>query len=85
MKSMILLVALMLAGCMSIPADPTKMTSAQMAAWAKDKNANISCGAVSGPVTGSAVGTYVVLDKGVVVNGKVTVDSKCNITIENTK
>lgn len=77
--------AFLLAGCATqIPADPSKMSAEQLNAWAKDKNANIACSTFKG-VYGTGVVNYVVLDKGVVVNGTVTVDQECKVTITNSK
>ena len=73
---------LLLTGCMTLPADPAKMSPEQLKEWAKDKNANIACGTYLSPY-GKGVGTYVVLDKGVVFNGTVSVDSECKVTIQN--
>ena len=85
MRILVLILVLILgtAGCVSLPANPTNMTPAQLKAWVADKNANISCGVINSPY-GRGVGVYVVLDKGIVVNGTVTVDSECKVTITNT-
>lgn len=73
---------LLLAGCVSLPADPTKMSAEQLREWAKDKNANISCGS-----TISTLGKFgvvsVVIDKGLVPNGEIIVDADCRVTIKN--
>nr|WP_316642894.1 hypothetical protein [uncultured Roseateles sp.] len=87
MKKTVLLLAIAvataLAGCANtLPADPTKMSADQLQAWAKDKNANISCGVVNSPY-GRGVMTYVVLDKGIVIDGSVTVDNECKVQITN--
>jgi len=83
MKLVMFLLCLLLAGCVSLPADPTKMSAEQLREWVKDKNANISCGS-----TISTLGKFgvvsVVIDKGLVPNGAVTVDADCKITITNT-
>lgn len=83
MKTILVLSVLLVSGCMQMPANPEKMTPDQLREWAKDKNANIACGVINSPY-GRGVGTYVVLDKGIVVNGSVTVDPECKITITNT-
>ena len=70
------------AGCASIPANPTEMTPDQLKEWVKDKNANIACGVINSPY-GRGIAVYVVLDKAVVVNGMVTVDDACKVTITN--
>lgn len=84
-KSLILIAVLALAACATnIPADPAKMSAEQLNAWAKDKNANIACSTFKG-VYGTGVVNYVVLDKGIVVNGSVTVDQECRVVITNSK
>ena len=78
---LITLLMLMMAGCANtLPADPTKMSPEQLREMAKDKNANISCGVVNSPY-GRGVMTYVVLDKSVVIDGSVTVDNECKVSI----
>ena len=71
------------AGCATLPANPTAMTPEQLREWVKDKNANISCGVINSPY-GRGVAVYVVLDRGIVVNGTVVVDDQCKVTITNT-
>jgi starvation-inducible outer membrane lipoprotein len=83
MRLSILFVALLLAACANLPADPSKMTAEQLTAWAKDKNANIACSTYKG-LYGTGVVNYVVLDKGIVVNGTVVLDPECKVTITNT-
>ena len=81
-----ILAALALTGCVgapTIPADPAKMTPEQLRAVASDKNANVSCVVANSPY-GRGVMTYAVLDKGIVVNGTVSVDNECKITVTNT-
>ncbi len=82
MKLVALALLALIAGCAQIPADPSKMTAEQLSAWAKDKNANIACSTYKG-VYGTGVVNYVVLDKGIVVNGTVVLDSECKVTITN--
>lgn len=82
MKTLWLIAVLALAGCANLPADPAQMSPEQLKEWAKDKNANIACGVVNSPY-GRGVGTYVVLDKAVIFNGTITVDSECKVTITN--
>lgn len=70
-------------GCAAtLPANPEKMTADQLREWVKDKNANVSCGVINSPY-GRGVMTSVVLDKAVVINGTVSVDSECKVTIQN--
>lgn len=83
MRKIIALALIALPACVQMPANPEKMSPEQLREWAKDKNANIACGVVNSPY-GRGIGTYVVLDKGTVVNGTVTVDQECKITITNT-
>jgi len=76
-----LLIVALLAGCSTVAMDPTKMSAEQLEAWAKDKNASAVC--VSGKTaTGNVTSTYVVLDKGTVATGSVTVDADCKVTIQ---
>ena len=84
MKLLALVLVLFCVGCAgsAIPADPSKMSAEQLNAWAKDKNANIACSTYKG-VYGTGVVNYVVLDKGIVVNGTVVLDQECKVTITN--
>lgn len=51
MKTMIAAFVLTLvSACTNLPADPAKMSPDQLREWAKDKNANISCGIANTPV-----------------------------------
>jgi starvation-inducible outer membrane lipoprotein len=80
------LITCLLAGCTSLPADPSKMSPEQLKEWARDKNANVAC--TSGKTAaGNVVATYVVLDKGVLGAGgaSVTVDNECKVTIGGAK
>lgn len=77
-----LLPLLLLVGCANMPADPAKMTAEQLKEWVRDKNANISCGVYNSPY-GKGVMTYVVLDKGTIVNGSVSVDNECKVIIQS--
>ena len=69
-------------GCagLTLPADPTRMSADQLAAWAKDRNANVSCIKVGTPY-GQGNAVAVVLDRDVVVDGSLTVDDQCKVTI----
>lgn len=71
-----------LCACSVLPANPEHMSPEQLTAWAKDKNANVACGVVNSPY-GRGVATYVVLDKAVLFNGTVSVDSECKVIITN--
>lgn len=76
----IVLAALSLAACQSLPADPAKMSAEQLKAWASDKNASAAC--VSGKTAaGNVTTTYAVLDKGAVASGALTIDADCKVTI----
>lgn len=79
---LVLTCLLLLTACANLPADPAQMSPEQLKEWAKDKNANIACGVVNSPY-GRGVGTYVVLDKAVIFNGTIAVDSECKVTISN--
>jgi starvation-inducible outer membrane lipoprotein len=79
---LLIITAFMLAGCLTMPADPAKMTPEQLTAFAKDKNANIACTTVNSPY-GRGISAYVVLDKSVVPNGSITVDDQCKVNVIN--
>lgn len=74
--------AFALAACNTLPADPSKMSAEQLKAWAADKNANVACSTFKG-MYGTGVVNYAVIDKGILVDGTVTVDNECKITISN--
>ena len=84
MKLLALCILALLVGCAgsAIPADPSKMSAEQLGAWAKDRNANIACSTYKG-VYGTGVVNYVVLDKGIVLNGTLVLDQECKVTISN--
>lgn len=78
------LIALMLAGCAGVPAlpaDPATMTPEQLRAWSADRNLAISCATVTG-MTSRGIVTHVVLDRGVVQAGSVSVDGDCRVKVE---
>jgi starvation-inducible outer membrane lipoprotein len=77
-----LLAPLLLSACLSIPANPEKMTPEQLREWAKDKNANIACSTASN-IYGRGIVSYVVIDKGTLQTSAVSVDGECKITIQN--
>jgi len=58
------------------------MTPEQLKEWAKDKNANIVC-VVGNTPYGKGSALFLNLDKGVILNGTVTVDDACKTTITN--
>jgi ABC-type Fe3+-hydroxamate transport system substrate-binding protein len=84
MNRAMLLITALLVGCAgtTVPADPTKMSAEQLREWVKDRNANISC-AIINSVYGRSTLVYANLDRSVVVNGTVSVDSECKVTITN--
>lgn len=88
MRTLLRVVALALvaafAGCASVPADPSKMSAEQLKEWVRDKNANMACTVVNSPY-GRGVMTYVVLDKAVIVDGSLTMDNECRISITNSR
>jgi hypothetical protein len=77
-----LIVIPLLWGCTTLPADPAKMTPEQLTAYAKDKNASISC-VQARNATGTVAMITVNLDKSTLVAGSVTVKpaSDCEATI----
>lgn len=81
--ALLLLVAYTLFGCagLSLPADPSRMTADQLREWVRDKSAAIQCARTETPYKFGVVAIN--LDKGIVPNGKVTIDDGCKITIEN--
>ena len=80
----ILVAALLLTGCsMALPADPTRMSAEQLAAWSKDKNAAVQCAVVSTPYKGMVVSMN--LDKAVIVNGTMTIKDGCEISLSTTQ
>lgn len=74
----------LLAGCASsyLPADPSRMTPEQLAAVARDKGASASCAEVS-TLTMTTRLVYVLLDKGAIPSGTVTVGADCAVRIES--
>ena len=81
-----LLLVLLLAGCNTIPANPS-FTPEQLAALVKDKSAAAVCVQVVAPA-GTVRMAYVNLDKGVLPNGAVSVDpsnANCVVTMSNAK
>lgn len=78
----ILIAALMLSGCTTLPADPAKMSPEQLREWAKDRNASVTC-VQARNATGTVAMISVSLDKAVISSGSVTVkpSSDCEATI----
>ena len=73
--------ALLLAGCMSAP-NLQEMTAEQITAAAKMKDGTVSCNSVVGP-WGRAFSVLASVDRGVLVNGSMTVDGECKVTFSN--
>lgn len=73
-----------LGGCagVTLPADPSSMTADQLRELVKDKNANIACIVAHTPY-GKGHASLVVLDKGIIPKGLITVDDACKVTISN--
>ena len=81
--STIISIMALVAGCAgNIPGNPTSMSPEQLKEWIKDKNANVGCAVVNSPY-GKGNGVFVVLDKGIVLDGSLTVSDACQITITN--
>lgn len=78
-----LVAALLLAGCTPNMFGASNLSKEQLEALVKDKNATIACGQVDTPYKIRTV--YANLDKGVIVNGKITVSDGCQVVIENDK
>jgi hypothetical protein len=81
----LLFVALMIGGCVTggaLPANPEKMSAEQLKEWVKDKNANAGCLVANTPY-GKGNSVFLALDKGIVVNGTITIKDNCEITIQN--
>jgi starvation-inducible outer membrane lipoprotein len=76
------IVALALAGCTTIPADPSNMSPEQLKEWAKDKSASVSC-VVARNATGTVVMAMANLDKTSIKGGQLVVkpSADCEMTI----
>ena len=80
LPELLIFTALCVAGCMSIPGNPEKMSPEQLTAWAKDKNVNVAC-ATGTNMTGTATLTYLVIDKGVLAAGNVALGDGCKVSV----
>ena len=82
MKALAMIPLLAMWGCTTLPADPSNMSPEQLTAYAKDKNASISC-VQARNATGTVAMITVNLDKSTLVAGSVTVKpaSDCEATI----
>lgn len=77
-----LLALLFLAGCTTLPADPSQMTPEQLKEWVKDKSASVSC-VVGRNMSGTVVMAMANLDKTTFKGGTLTVEpsADCKMTI----
>ena len=83
MRLILVASTLMLAGCASlIGSDYTKMSAEQISAAVKDKDAAVVC-VQAGTPWGKQSTTFIRTDRGVVVNGSITVDGDCKATFSN--
>lgn len=71
-----------LAGCTSWPSNPANMSAEQLKEWVKDRNANVSCAIINSPY-GKGSLLMLTLDKGIVLNGTLTVDDACKVQMVN--
>lgn len=83
MKYITVIVPTLLCGCSSlIGADYTKMSADQISAAVKDKDAAVIC-VRAGTPWGTQSTTMIRTDRGVVVNGNITVDPDCKAVFTN--
>jgi starvation-inducible outer membrane lipoprotein len=77
-----MILAMVLAGCTALPADPAKMSPEQLREWVKDKNASVTC-VQARNATGTVAMIALNLDRSVLASGSVTVKpaSDCEATI----
>lgn len=75
-----LLACTALAGCASIPGDPSRMSADQLTALAKDRSASAACTVVNTP-WGPGRTIYISLDKATIAGGTVTIGPDCTATI----
>jgi hypothetical protein len=81
----ILVSTVLMGGCVTggtLPANPSKMSAEQLKEWVKDKNANAGCLVANTPY-GKGNSVFLALDKGIVVNGTITIKDNCEIVIQN--
>lgn len=74
----ILILALPLAGCMSMPADPSRLSPEQLKALAADKNVTAVCAVLTTP-WGPQRSALLSVDKTVLQNGAVAIDQDCKL------
>jgi starvation-inducible outer membrane lipoprotein len=81
----LLALVLLLAGCTTLPADPSNMTPEQLKEWVRDKSASISC-VIARNATGTVAMATANIDKTSIRAGTLTVepgnDCKTTITAE---
>lgn len=82
-RILILAAAAALAGCMSLPADPSKMTPEQLAAAAKDRGAAVSCYSVGNAIW-RVLAVLVQADKGTGATARASDDCRA-VSVETTK
>lgn len=82
MRALALLGAVLLGGCMTIPANPADMSAEQLREWIKDKNANVTCVIANTPYGKGSV-VMMTVDRSLIVNGSMTIDDACKITMTN--
>ena len=80
--AIVLVLAGLSTGCLSLPANPEKMTPEQIREWTKDKSIAATCTTINSPY-GRGIVVHVGMDKGVVAAGSVQVDDQCKVTITN--
>ena len=85
MKRALLIAALLLTGCSTLPGgiDYSKMDAAQIKALSADKSISAAC-TTANSVYGRVVTVAMTVDRGTVVNGGVSVDDACKVTVTNT-
>jgi hypothetical protein len=77
-----LVLALLVAGCATIPGDPSKMTAEQIKEAVKDKSYTMGCATVETPYKGNTI--LLNLDRGVLPPGSygtITIGRDCSVTI----
>jgi len=79
-----LFLAAFLTACSTLPGgiDYSKMTPEAIKALGADKSISANC-TVANSVYGRVVTVSMAVDKGTVVNGGVSVDSECRVTVTN--
>lgn len=73
----------LLSGCASLPADPSRMTPDQLKAAARDKNSSAACTNAK-TAAGNVTMIYVNVDQAVPLGSQVTVEADCKVTINAT-